>query len=62
MMTREEAISWFENRMKNITVPGARSMYAMALAALREQEERRGNRWSAGDVYSRRRGEWRLTK
>ena len=40
-MTTKEAISWFEKRMDNITMPGARSMYAMAIDALREQEKRR---------------------
>ena len=40
-MNTKEAISWFEKRMDNITMPGARSMYAMAIDALREQEKRR---------------------
>lgn len=35
-----EAISWFENRMKNTTMHGARAMFSMALSALREQQER----------------------
>lgn len=40
-MNTKEVISWFEKRMDNITMPGARSMYAMAIDALREQEKRR---------------------
>ena len=39
-MNSEKAISWFENRMKNTTMPGARAMFSMALSALREQQER----------------------
>lgn len=41
MVTMESAISWFEKRMECTTMPGARSMFAMALLALREQERRR---------------------
>lgn len=39
-MNSVEAISWFENRMKNTTMPGARAMFSMALSALRAQQER----------------------
>ena len=41
MVTIESAISWFEKRMECTTMPGERSMFAMALSALREQERRR---------------------
>lgn len=42
-MTIEEAISWFENRMKNTTMPGSRGMFAMAINALRAQKELESN-------------------
>ena len=35
-MTREEAITWLENRAKQIPLPGALEVYRMAIAALRE--------------------------
>ena len=35
-MTREEAITWLENRAKQIPMPGALEVYRMATAALRE--------------------------
>ena len=35
-MTREEAITWLENRAKQIPMPGAVEVYRMAIAALRE--------------------------
>lgn len=38
-MTREEAITWFENRAKQITLSGAREMYRLAISALRELDE-----------------------
>ena len=38
-MTREEAITWLENRAKQIPLPGALEVYRMAIAALREQRE-----------------------
>ena len=38
-MTREEAITWLENRAKQIPLPGALEVYRMAIAALREQME-----------------------
>ena len=34
-MTREEAITWLENRAKQIPLPGALEVYRMAIAALR---------------------------
>ena len=38
-MTREEAITWLENRAKQIPLPGALEAYRMAIAALCEQME-----------------------
>lgn len=34
------AITWFERRKAGGTMPGTRKMYDVALAALREQQER----------------------
>lgn len=36
-MTREEAIAWFEERTKGMVMSETRSMYQMALSALRAQ-------------------------
>ena len=37
-MTNEEAAVWFEARLKNIAMPGAREMHKMAISALRARE------------------------
>ena len=38
-MTNEEAAVWFEARLKNIAMPGAREMHKMAVSALRAREK-----------------------
>ena len=53
-MTREEAITWLENRAKQIPLPGALEVYRMAIAALRaldaqEKPESFGERISVKD-------------
>lgn len=40
MKTIEETIAWFEGRVKSTTMPGARSMFEVAISALRAQQER----------------------
>ena len=37
-MTNEEAAVWFEARLKNIAMPGAREMHKMAISALQAWE------------------------
>lgn len=39
-MTTEQAAAWFEERSHNTSMPGARAMYEIAAAALREKAER----------------------
>lgn len=34
-MTREEALSWFEKRVKAVSMPGARAAHEAAIRALR---------------------------
>lgn len=41
--TTEQAIAWFEYRVKTTPMPGARSMFEMALSALRTQQEHESN-------------------
>lgn len=40
MKTIEETIAWFEGRVKSTTMSGARSMFEVAISALRAQQER----------------------
>ena len=40
MKTIEETIAWFEGRVKSTTMPGTRSMFEVAISALREQQDR----------------------
>ena len=40
MKTIEETIAWFEGRVKSTTMPGARSMFEVAISALCAQQER----------------------
>ena len=45
-MTNEEAAVWFEARLKNIAMPGAREMHKMAVSALRAQSSsEKPNNW-----------------
>ena len=45
-MTNEEAAVWFEARLKNIAMPGAREMHKMAISALRAQgSSEKPNNW-----------------
>lgn len=45
-MTNEEAAAWFEARLKNIAMPGARKMHKMAISALRAQSSsEKPNNW-----------------
>ncbi len=39
-MTTEQAAAWFEERSHNTPMPGARAMFEIAAAALREKAER----------------------
>jgi hypothetical protein len=39
-MTTEQAAAWFEERSHNTPMPGARAMYEIAAAALREKADR----------------------
>lgn len=39
-ITIEKAAAWFEDRAKNTPMPGAREMFEIAAAALREKAER----------------------
>lgn len=39
----DRAITWFERRKAGGTTPGTRKMYDVALAAIREQQEREQN-------------------
>ena len=49
-MTRDEALKWFERRIMQITMPGARAVYEAAIRALRPvSRERIEQVW---------RGEW----
>ena len=48
-MTREEALSWFEKRVKAVSMPGARAAHEAAIRALRpvsrEQVEKKRGEW-----------------
>lgn len=48
-MTTEQAAAWFENRMKNTPMAGAREMYRMAAEALREKAQREQQAAAASD-------------
>jgi hypothetical protein len=39
-ITTEQATAWFANRLKDTPMPGAREMFDLAAAALREKAER----------------------
>lgn len=55
-MTREEALSWFEKRVKAVSMPGAREAHEAAIRALRpvsrEQVERMRGEWISTGAIS----------
>lgn len=41
----QKAIAWFENRVRNTPMPGAREMFKLALVALRQMRSGRWEEW-----------------